>query len=148
MPLPGRVPGHREETHLVISSSVTKKQIWELYSNVCHKADFQPVGYSLFLDLWNSLLPWIVIAKPSSDLCWTCQKFSESIAANPNLHDTEKVKLVEEYQQHLFEVKQNREYYKSQTEEGKRSFETLEQYSSFTLSAPCSFNGVGHYSWD
>ena len=38
MPLTGRVHGLGEETHLVILSSVTKKQIWELYSNVCHKA--------------------------------------------------------------------------------------------------------------
>ena len=79
LPLPGRVPNHREGTTLVIPSSETKIKIWELYKSVSTDAGLKPVGHSLFLDLWKTFLPWIVIATPSTDLCWTCQNFSETL---------------------------------------------------------------------
>lgn len=72
---------------------------------MCNEADIRAVGYSLFLELWQTLIPWIVIAKPSSDLCWTCQQFSETLANNPNLHDDEKQEIVQRYQEHLKEAK-------------------------------------------
>ena len=91
LPLPGRVPGHREETTLVIPSSETKVKICELYKNISQEAALKPVGHSLFLETWNKLLPWIVIDKPSTDLCWTCQNFSETLSLSPNLSENDKV---------------------------------------------------------
>ena len=115
---------------------------------ICHNkgAKFQ-YNCSLFLDLWNLLVPWVVIAKPGSDLCWTCQKFTETLSGNPNPnpHD-EKQTLVDQYQQHLNEARKNRDYYKLQTTLARSSFETLEEYSPFVTSVPCSFDG--DYSWD
>ena len=148
LPLPGRVPGHRDETHLVISSSETKKDIGELYCSVSNEAKIQPVGYSLFVELWNTLLPWIVIASPSSDLCWTCQKFRETLAASPNLLDNEKVQMVEQYKNHLQDAKNNRNYYNKQIDQASLDFDNAKDFTVFHPSAHCSFDGVAHYSWD
>ena len=115
---------------------------------MCNEADIRAVGYSLFLELWQTLIPWIVIAKPSSDLCWTCQQFSETLANNPNLHDDEKQEMVQRYQEHLKEAKKNREYYKSQTKEAIESYKEKPDFSPFVPCEPCTFDGVAHYSWD
>ena len=149
LPLPGRVPGHREETHSVIPSSISKKDVWCLYSQASYDASRQPVKYSLFLDLWSTLVPWIVIAKPSSDLCWTCQKFTETLSASPNLHDSEKEAMVDKFKLHLQESKNNRKNYQNKCEAAKIAYETIKaNYSPFVPSQLCSIDVVGHYSWD
>ena len=146
--LPGRVPGHREETTLVIPSSETKVKIWELYTNISQEAALKPVGHSLFLEMWNKLLPWIVIAKPTTDLCWTCQNFSETLSLRPNLSENDKVSMVEQYQQHLEEAKSNTENYNVQIEIAQNNFPHAKGFSPFTLSVSCSFPSIAHYSWD
>ena len=148
LPLPGRVQGHREDTCLVISSSETKKEIWVLYSDANQEAGFSPVGYSLFLELWNTLLPWIVVAKPSTDLCWTCQKFSETLAATPNMHDDDKAAMVQEYTNHLNEARNNRRHYNNQIELAKVDYPKAREFSQLKKSEHCSFHGVANYSWD
>ena len=149
MPLPGRVPGHNDQTQMVLSSSVTKRQVWELYCSACIEAAIKPVGHSLFLDLWNSLLPWIAISKPSSDLCWTCQKLSQSFS-DPCLTDDEKESLVDRYKSHLNDAKKNRLHYKEKTEEAIVSLNLRPgpKFDPFTPTPACTFDGVAHYSWD
>ena len=143
LPLPGRVPGHSLETHLVISSSITKKDIFQQYTQVSLEASLSPVKYSLFLELWNSLVPWIVIAKPSSDLCWTCQKFSETLYRTPNLDVHVKAEMTLRYQQHLDEKEKNRIDYNTKVEEAARFYQTVKHvFSPFQPPPPCSVNGV------
>ena len=148
LPLPGRVPNHKEETTMVIPSSETKLKVWKLYTDVSCEEGLKPVGHSLFLELWNRLLPWIVIAKPSTDLCWTCQNFSETLSLSPNFCEVEKAKMVEEYKQHLDEAKMSREHYNKQIKIAQNNFPYAKEFSPFIPSQPCSFPGIAHYSWD
>ena len=47
-----------------------------------------PVGYSKFVDLWNQLNPHIVIMRPMSDLCFTCQHNNSQIVRCANLPES------------------------------------------------------------
>ena len=38
-----------------------------------------PVAYSTFCALWNKYVPYIVVAKPRTDLCWQCMKNNNNI---------------------------------------------------------------------
>jgi len=76
LPLPGRIPGYRDESILLISSAESKRNVWEFYKESCESSDLKAVGYSLFVELWQTLVPWVVIAKPSTDLCWTTTNWS------------------------------------------------------------------------
>ena len=40
----------------------------------------RPVGYSTFTGLWRQLLPYIVVMKPMTDLCWLCQQNGAALA--------------------------------------------------------------------
>ena len=39
----------------------------------------KPVAYKTFCKFWNQLVPYIIVGKPMSDLCWTCQQNSTMI---------------------------------------------------------------------
>ena len=47
------------------------------------------VRYSTFCKLWNQLLPYVIIYKPVSDLCWTCQLNNTRIVRQINVPENE-----------------------------------------------------------
>ena len=62
------------------------------------------IGKSTFGKLWNELCPFIVVAKPMTDLCWKCQQNNTHIYRSANLTNEEKNALLLEQQQHLSQV--------------------------------------------
>ena len=78
--LPGRIPGYKRDDLQLLPSSATKREVWELYHDAAIEQDgSRTVCYSLFCQLWKKLTPHIVVTKPMSDLCWTCQNNSTLI---------------------------------------------------------------------
>ena len=78
--LPGRIPGYKRDDIQLLPSSITKKEVWQLYQqSATEMAGTKAVCYSLFCRLWRQPTPHVVITKPMSDLCWTCQKNSTMI---------------------------------------------------------------------
>ena len=78
--LPGRIPGYKRDDLQLLPSSTTKREVWQLYQQAAGEVDaVKAVGYSLFCNLWKQLTPQVVITKPMSDLCWTCQQNSTAI---------------------------------------------------------------------
>ena len=71
------------------------------------------VGYSKFCDLWKQLCPFIVIMRPASDLCWTCQKTNNQILKSANLPETRKAEAVKQQETHLKLAAEERDFYKS-----------------------------------
>ena len=53
--------------------------IWRHYNESSTVAGKKATGYPIFLDHWLRLLPNIIVTKPHSDLCWTCQQNSVAI---------------------------------------------------------------------
>ena len=74
-------PGHqRERDVILLPSSTTEKDVWDLYHTAAESAsNVRVVGYFSFCSLWQQLLPHIIICKPMTDLCWTCQQNSTMI---------------------------------------------------------------------
>jgi hypothetical protein len=71
--LPGRIPGFARDDISVLPSHYTKKEIWSLYYGI-EDLTVKRVKYSAFRQLWRQLLPYIVLSKPMTDLCWVCQR--------------------------------------------------------------------------
>ena len=86
------------------SNTYTFQKIWDHYIACCQTTrgsnTIRAVSYRTFCRYWQMQLPHIVIGKPRSDLCWTCQQHSIAIA---NTSDMEK-KEVDIYiaQQNLY----------------------------------------------
>jgi hypothetical protein len=71
--LPGRIPGFHSFNITLLPSHMKKTTVYEAYRLAITEED-RVVGISTFKNLWKELLPFVVINKPATDLCWTCQK--------------------------------------------------------------------------
>ena len=78
--LPGQIPGYKRDDLQLLPSSTTKREVWEIYHQAASGCStIKAVCYSLFCSLWKQLTPQVVMTRPMSDLCWTCQQNSTII---------------------------------------------------------------------
>ena len=92
--LPGRIPGYKNDDIKLLSSSETNMSVWRDYTAVCTASEKQSVSYSKFKDLWQKLHPNVVVAKPMTDLCMTCQQNTATLVRSANLPEGEKSECV------------------------------------------------------
>ena len=92
--LPGRIPGFKSKDEKVWSSSETKMSVWRVYTATCETSEEQSVSYSKFIDLWQQFCPKVVVAKPLTDLCFTCQQNTTKLVQAANLPEHEKEKSI------------------------------------------------------
>lgn len=128
---------------------MTKSRLWKSYQGACAAVGHESVGYSKFCDLWTQLCPFIVIMRPASDLCWTCQKNNNQILKSANLPDVQKAEVVRQQENHLRLAARERDFYKNCC---KTTKDTLTEYlRSVEFSekrAPCTHEGTVHYPYD
>ncbi|XP_052769713.1 uncharacterized protein LOC128209636 [Mya arenaria] len=145
LPLPGRLPHCPNQTVLLLPSDVNISEIHEIYQESAVETGYRQVCLKTFRNIWNELCPHIALAKPTTDLCFKCQKFGVKLGKSGQLSDEDKNELVSEYEAHLSTAKKQREQYKELTAASKdvHSSEILSQGAE-----PCSQDVHYHYSWD
>ena len=89
--LPGRIVGYKESRVCLLPSSESKNDVWLLYKKGCGLSKKPLVCFSSFCELWNKLLPWIILAKPMIGLCWKCQCNNNLIFKCSNQSEEKKV---------------------------------------------------------
>ena len=147
--LPGRVPGFKRTDVRLLPSVLTKHRLWKTYCEICTSQGDRSVGYSKFCDLWNQLCPFVLIMRPATDLCWTCQKNNNLIQKSANLPENQKVEAVRNQEEHLRLTAGERDFYKKCCQESKESVGRNLQEIDFTMGRePCSYQGTVHYSYD
>ena len=147
--LPGRVPGFKRTDVRLLPSALTKHRLWMTYTEICTSQGQQSVGYSKFCDLWKQLCPFILIMRPATDLCWTCQKNNNLIQKSVNLPENQKVEAVRIQEEHLQLAAGERDFYKECCRESKESVQQHLREIDFTgRRDPCSYQGTVHYSYD
>ena len=145
--LPGRVPGFQRTDVRLLPSVPTKHRLWKTYCEICASHGEQRVGYSKFCDLWNQLCPFVLIMRPATDLCWSCQKNNNLIQKSANLPENQKVEAVRNQEEHL--RLGEGDFYKKCCQESKESVGRNLQEIDFTMGRePCSYQGTVHYSYD
>ena len=126
--LPGRIPQYRDMSIILLSSAETKLNVYRFYKECCEKTGLASVASTTFYDLWQELLPWIVIAKPATDLCWRCQKNNNKIFQSTNRTEEEKLEVLRDQLEHLDTAETERNYYKSQCKIAKDDLEKFPNY--------------------
>ena len=148
--LPGRIPGFKSDEIKVLSSSETKKTVWRAYDRACEASDLQTVCYTKFLELWGQFYPNVVVAKPMTDLCFTCQQNTTKLQRAANLSDSEKSEYVKVHQEHLNGAQEERQFYRDSCLSSETTLETIgtETYLNSGSHNACSLNAKIHYSFD
>ena len=121
--LPGRHPGFRSMKVTVLDTSITKYEIWDFYAKCCPHANKRAVCYTSFIQLWNKLCPYVMIAKPKTDLCNTCQGFYLDSKSTANAEEGVKLAQLNKQQEHLYRSEREKLVYKRQCQEAAKEHE-------------------------
>ena len=147
--LPGRIPGFKQDDVKVLSSNETKTSVWRVYTDTCKASGEQAVCYSKFADMWQQFHPNVVVSKPMSDLCFTCQQNTTKLLHAANLPEQEKSDCIRAQQDHLDCAQYEREFYRSTCLVVATTFKRIEAETNFNESPKaCSFDGTMHYAFD
>ena len=138
LPLPGRLPSHKDYRVMLLPTDMTKMYVYNQYIKVCEKEHFDGfMSRWTFQRIWNELCPYVSVMKPATDLCFTCQQNAGLLMRSANLSEEVKSHRLQEAQQHLTQAKLQRQHYNDQCSLAKLSLES-------SPSAPAYM----HYSFD
>ncbi|XP_011662879.2 uncharacterized protein LOC105437692 [Strongylocentrotus purpuratus] len=143
--LPGRIPGFKSADVKLLPSYVTKAHLWRIYRDAA--PEHGPVAESTFRKLWSDLLSYVVVAKPATDLCWTCQQNNNLITRQVNVPDEEKTEALRRQEEHLLEAQRERDAYRTACQASKavaREHSIKKLGKNAANSKPVVF----HYSFD
>ena len=119
--LPGHVPGYSHTDIKLLPSSTSKRGIWKIYKEAAQQGETQQViACTTFFRLWKAQLPYVVLMKPLTDLCWKCQQNSNAILRAANSSDRSKSTTIEEALEHLRIVQVERSHYRTTCKECER----------------------------
>ena len=72
-----------------------------LFKGAMESVQDQAIAYTTFCRMWQTLVPFLVVMKPMTDLCWQCQQNSAALSRITNNPLAEKTVAVEKYLEHL-----------------------------------------------
>ena len=113
--LPGRVPGHKNSKITLLQAFQNKIYVHCEYEKACLTSipPIKPVGYSLFCELWTSFPPYIVCARPKTDLCFTRQKGVSLVVKSQNKELEKKKDALVQHEYHLNLAAEQRQHYQN-----------------------------------
>ena len=88
--LPGRVPGYKRDDIQLLPSSTTKRAVWMLYEDGASTSGARSVSYSTFCLVSRKFFGHVIVCKPMTDLCATCQANSTAIVRSMSRSKSEK----------------------------------------------------------
>ena len=138
MPLPGRLPNHRDDKVLLLPTDMTKAKVYQMYMASYSGSGHVPVGKSKFHQVWRETRSYVATMKPASDLCLDCQKFSISLRNSGHLTAEEKERRLTVYSDHLNLAKTERAAYNQQISHCREAYQCAKEESLVDM----------HYSFD
>ena len=148
--LPDRIPGFKNDEVKVLSSSETKIGVWRKYETACRAWDKRAVGSSKFFQMWEQFYPDVVISKPMTDLCITCQQNVNKLQRAANLPESEKAEILKDNQDHINSAQREREFYRNSCTNSQKTLDNIGGYAILnrTNRTVCSLKATIHYSFD
>ena len=101
MPLPGRLPNHRNSDIMLLPSDMSKRYVFQKYARAGEGMQCKVLSRRKFEDLWRELRPFIRTNKPATDLCLVCQQNNEKVAKSALLCEEEREMLYHEALTHM-----------------------------------------------
>lgn len=144
--LPGRVPGFKRSDVRILPSCETKASVWRLYKLSAEPGQ-RVVKLSTFRTLWRQLFPYVVVAKPMTDLCWVCQRNNTNIVRAVNVPEEDKSEVLKLQDCHLLTATKQRSHYTLQCQNAQE-VAAAHNLKDFCKSTPNSLPATFHYSFD
>ena len=144
--LPERIPGFKKDDIRLLSSSETKMNVWRMFKRTSKESGKHAVCYTTFVKLWEQFHPDVVVPKPMTDLCLTCQQNTSKLLRSANLPKREKSECVIAQQGHLTCVKMERDFYNNICSDSQSNFQRFEgRIKLDEKNKACSIDTTIHY---
>ena len=91
--LPGRIPGYKRIEVQLLPTHMTKRGIWNDYIHTNGLSSRHIARYMSFINIWKKFAPHIIITKPTSVICWVCQRNSVAINRAANSSESHKLQV-------------------------------------------------------
>lgn len=114
LPLPGRLPTHKDYRVMLLPSDMSKSAVYRFYVKACETEQSNRVSRRTFENIWKELCPYIASMKPATDLCHTCQQNANLLMKSANMPEVVKSQRLQDAQKHLDLAKKQRQYYNDQ----------------------------------
>ena len=140
--LPGRVPGFKRTDVRLLPSHISKASVWRVYSTAIEAQSQTPIKYSKCVELWNGLTSHVVIMRPMSDLCFTCQHNNTQIV---------QLAVARAQEEHLFRSSSEWSFYRSAEKAVEPTAPQVLTANNGIISKnspPCTLKGKMHYLYD
>lgn len=110
---------------------------------------YYAVGRTTFITLWKKYVPFIVVGRPMTDLCWHCKQNNDKIrrSAYLPLPEQEKALMHTNQIEHLRIVESERKFYNTLVEQSKAVVSTA-NITQLAPNRPNSLPAKLHYSFD
>jgi len=109
----------------------------------------QAVCYTKFIKSWEQFHPSVVVAKPMTHLCLTCQQNTSKLTWSANLPDREKSECILAQQEHLNCAQTQQDFYKHTRAKSKSNFIRFEDTLKLDeRHEACSLDTTIHCSFD
>lgn len=108
--------------------------------------DHRVMGRTSFITAWKRHIPFILTTKPRTDLCWTCQRYSQKIYHSANTSVETKRELLDKHLEHLRVVDLERQVYRNNVVAAKEVIK--HNPAQLGQHPPNSTEGAMHYSFD
>jgi len=105
IPLPGRLPNHKDSKVNILPSDKNKADIHAEYQTAATEMHYRNISLSEFKNIGLEQCPNIVLMRPATDLCSKCQNFVYVLISDGNISDEEKSDVVSAYGAHLDRAK-------------------------------------------
>ena len=134
----------------MLLSSETKIGLWRVYEKACQTSNKQAVRYPKFHQMWGQCYPNVVVSKPMTDLCITCQQNTNKLERATNLSEREKAKLIKDHQDHINCAQFERGFYRNSCTNSQKTLENIGNNALLdrTNQNACSLKASMHYSFD
>ncbi len=143
LPLPGRMPNHRDSDLVILPSDMSKSYVYKKYSENCEQSNEFRFKRRKFEDIWHDLRPNVVTNKPATDLCLTCQLNTDRISKSFALSEEDREQLHVLAAKHLSHARSERHSYRLQC---KTATDQWKEHTEKTPRLP--YEGEMHYSFD
>ena len=97
--------------------------------------------------MWGQFYPDVVVSKPMTDLCITCQQNTNKLQRAANLPESEKAELLKDHQDHINSAQREREFYRNSCTNSQKTLDDIGGYAilSRTNRSVCSLKVTIHY---
>ena len=107
----------------MLPTCVSKAQLWRDYKAASPPGQ-RVVRLSSFRSLWRQLLPYVVVGRPMSDLCWVCQRNNSHILRAVNIPEEMKSATLLTQETHLRRATSERSAYQLMCAQAKEAAQT------------------------